>query len=100
MGDTIKAPLKILCPEEKLLWFWVSGIYFSSCKFYFREIADDQTILAAHRKIMFLNHPDNGGSTYLATKINEAKEKMISGVWYNSIIFIWEDLRETLDIKY
>tara|TARA_B110000285_G_C14945250_1_gene524002 strand:- start:537 stop:671 length:135 start_codon:yes stop_codon:yes gene_type:complete len=32
-----------------------------------RETAEPDKIMKAHRKLMFLNHPDNSGSTYLAT---------------------------------
>ena len=45
----------------------------------YRETADEKKIVDTHRKIMILNHPDNGGSTYVATKVNEAKELLMSG---------------------
>ncbi|MGY8863317.1 MAG: DnaJ domain-containing protein, partial [Pseudomonadales bacterium] len=39
--------------------------------------ASHEEIIAAHKRLIAKNHPDKGGSTYLASQINQAKDVLL-----------------------
>lgn len=43
----------------------------------------EENVSKNHRKLIMINHPDKGGSTYLALRINEAKDFLIKDLKNN-----------------
>ena len=46
---------------------------------------DKREIMGKYRKLIVRNHPDSGGSSYLASKIIEAKETLIKNISKSNI---------------
>merc|ERR1712224_790884 len=44
-----------------------------------KEGSNRTKVREQHKKLMILNHPDAGGSPFLASKVNEAKDYILSG---------------------
>jgi hypothetical protein len=44
-----------------------------------RESATVEKVKEAHRRVLLLNHPDRGGSAFVAAKVNEAKDLLLKG---------------------
>lgn len=42
-----------------------------------RESAAEERVKDAHRRLMVANHPDSGGSSHIAAKVNEAKDMLL-----------------------
>mmetsp|Transcript_6805 Transcript_6805/g.17379 ORF Transcript_6805/g.17379 Transcript_6805/m.17379 type:complete len:109 (-) Transcript_6805:34-360(-) len=42
-----------------------------------RESSKEDRVKAAHKTLMVANHPDSGGSDFVAAKVNEAKDILL-----------------------
>ena len=42
------------------------------------QTASVEEIRAAHRRLMLANHPDHGGSTWIASRINQARDVLLA----------------------
>lgn len=62
-GDTVR--------WDKPIWNWTVVLMLDSERGVTKEL-----LRKKHRSLMLNNHPDRGGSPYLATKVNEAKEML------------------------
>ena len=61
---------------------WVKGFILVTLTLYLSGISPSSSkekVRQTHKKIMLLNHPDRGGSPYIAAKINQAKDYLESG---------------------
>lgn len=61
--------------------------WISTCDAGVRESAPEEKIKEAHRRIMIANHPDAGGSSFVAAKVNEAKDILLGKKRGGSSIF-------------
>lgn len=54
-------------------------VSFDSFTMTYRVNSDEKRIQKAYRTILLKNHPDKGGSPYLAAKVNQAKDMLLEG---------------------
>ena len=70
------------CIEYLSAIFWIAAAAAGV-----RETAPEEKVKEAHRRIMVANHPDSGGSHYLASKVNEAKDILLGKKRAGSSVF-------------